>query len=111
MASKLLFSNQLHRLALNSCVYRNIPYSVPSKTYQNITKFDSGTTTPVAAAYDERVAKGRLMHLVRSAGSIPKRGECRLFYDLHPHFQTITVCGLGDKCLWYLKFPRMAILP
>lgn len=99
MASKLLFSNQLHRLTLNSCF---------SKTYQNVTKFDSGTTTPVAAAYDERVTKGRLMHLGRSAGPIPKRGGCRLFYDLHPYFQ-ILLCAVLATNVSGLKFPRMTI--
>lgn len=32
---------------------------------------------------------------------MPKRGECRLFYNLEPHFSVVAVCGLGEKCLGY----------
>lgn len=70
-------------------------------------KFDAGIPTPTMAAYDERVTKGQLLHLIRSAGPIPRRGECRMFYDLHPHFAIIAVCGLGDKCLGYDSHEEM----
>lgn len=39
--------------------------------------------------------------MLRTIGAMPKRGECRLFYDLEPKFPIIAVCGLGDKCLGY----------
>lgn len=32
---------------------------------------------------------------------MPRRGECRIFFDLEPFFPTIAVCGLGDRCLGY----------
>lgn len=41
------------------------------------------------------------MHLLRVSGPMPKRGECRIFYDLEPYFPIIAICGLGDKCLGY----------
>lgn len=47
------------------------------------------------------MTKGRILHLLRVAGPMPKRGECRIFYDLEPFFPIVAVCGLGDKCLGY----------
>lgn len=41
------------------------------------------------------------MELLRIAGPMPKRGECRLFYNLEPQYSVVAVCGLGEKCLGY----------
>lgn len=49
----------------------------------------------------KKVCNGRLYELLRIAGPLPKRGECRLFFNIEQSFSTIAVCGLGDKCLAY----------
>lgn len=48
-----------------------------------------------------KVCNGRLYELLRIAGPLPKRGECRLLFNIEQSFSTIAVCGLGDKCLGY----------
>lgn len=61
---------------------------------------DTGQLTPNAAKFNE-ICNGRLYELLRIAGPLPKRGECRLFFNIEQSFSTIAVCGLGDKCLGY----------
>lgn len=41
------------------------------------------------------------MDLLHVAGPMPKRGECRILYDLETNFTAIAVCGLGDRNLGY----------
>lgn len=41
------------------------------------------------------------MDLLRLAGPMPKRGECRVFYNLEPHYSHVAVAGLGSDCLSY----------
>lgn len=62
---------------------------------------DHGQLTPVAANYNERATEGTLLKLLRVAGPMPRRGECRIFYDLEPNYAAIAVVGLGDRCLGY----------
>lgn len=62
---------------------------------------DHGILTRVAANYDKRITDGSLLNLLRIAGPMPRRGECRIFYDLEPNIAAVAVCGLGDKCLGY----------
>ncbi|KAG4079759.1 hypothetical protein HA402_014890 [Bradysia odoriphaga] len=61
---------------------------------------DTGQLTPNATKFNE-VCNGRLYELLRIAGPLPKRGECRLLFNIEQNFSTIAVCGLGDKCLGY----------
>lgn len=44
---------------------------------------------------------GRIFDLLHIAGPMPKRGECRIFYNLESTFSAIAVCGLGDRNLGY----------
>lgn len=64
-------------------------------------KLDIGCLTSSAWQYNVEATNGRLMELLRISGPMPKRGECRILYNLEPNFSAVAVCGLGDKCLGY----------
>lgn len=53
--------------------------------------------TATAQRYDKRVA-GKLWQLLRLS-PVPRLGECRVFYDVDPHFGYVAVAGLGSECL------------
>lgn len=40
---------------------------------------------------------------------MPKRGQCRLFYNLDPNYSVIAVCGLGSECLGYDSHEQMDV--
>lgn len=62
---------------------------------------DHGILTKTASSYDNRVTDGKILKLLRVAGPMPRRGECRIFYDLEPNIAAVAVVGLGEKCLGY----------
>lgn len=70
-------------------------------------KKDTGILTPVAWKFNKVVTCGRLMELLRYAGPMPKRGELRIFYDLHSHYSAVAVVGLGRECMGYDSYEVM----
>lgn len=60
-----------------------------------------GTLSDVAANYNERITKGNLLNALRMSGPMPRRGECRIIYNIEPKIAAVAICGLGDKCLGY----------
>ena len=49
---------------------------------------------------------GLLRKYLEVCGKVPRRGECRIFYDLEP-YAAVAVCGLGYDCLSYNKVEKL----
>ncbi|XP_063838015.1 cytosol aminopeptidase-like [Ostrinia nubilalis] len=72
---------------------------------ENVRAGEPAVLTAAAQAYDRR-SGGKLWRQLKLAPA-PRLGECRVFYDVDPHFGYVAVAGLGTECLRYNSVEKL----